>query len=97
MSYLDISRGKHILDEKNVATEKFYAVKKKLQLLESKIQLSKFEYTSPTPDFDRSKVKGPIAYLFRVKEKYKTASYALEVCAGSRLYDVSIIDCFASA
>ena len=42
-----------------------------------------FEYQDPSPKFDHSKVKGPIAKLIRVKD-LSTAT-ALEVTAGSKV------------
>ena len=42
-----------------------------------------FEYQDPTPRFDHSKVKGPVAKLIRVKD-IGTAT-ALEVTAGSKV------------
>lgn len=42
-----------------------------------------FDYQNPTPNFDRSKVKGSVAKLIRVKD-LSTAT-ALEVTAGSKV------------
>jgi len=47
-----------------------------------------FQYSLPYPNFDRSKVKGLVAKLIRVKDA-KVAT-ALEVTAGSRLYNVVV-------
>ncbi|TGZ75663.1 hypothetical protein CRM22_000242 [Opisthorchis felineus] len=49
-----------------------------------------FEFTQPEPNFDRSRVYGPVAKLINVKDlKYATA---LEVAAGARLYNI-VVDC----
>ncbi|KAF9427715.1 Structural maintenance of chromosomes protein 2 [Entomortierella beljakovae] len=49
-----------------------------------------FQYTNPTPNFDRSTVKGLVAELFNVLPKNASASTALEICAGGRLYNVVV-------
>lgn len=49
-----------------------------------------FNYTNPTPDFDRSKVKGLVAQLFTLHKDNTDAGTALEICAGGRLYNVVV-------
>ncbi|SMQ50297.1 unnamed protein product [Zymoseptoria tritici ST99CH_3D1] len=49
-----------------------------------------FSYSDPTPDFDRSRVKGLVAQLFNLPESSTEASTALEICAGGRLYNVVV-------
>lgn len=49
-----------------------------------------FNYTDPTPNFDRSKVKGLVAQLFTLDKDHIDAGTALEVCAGGRLYNVVV-------
>ncbi|KAI9798206.1 MAG: Structural maintenance of chromosomes protein 2 [Piccolia ochrophora] len=49
-----------------------------------------FNYTDPTPDFDRSKVKGLVAQLFTLGKDQGKAGTALEICAGARLYNVVV-------
>ena len=44
-----------------------------------------FEYQDPSPKFDRSKVKGPVAKLIRVKDM--STATALEVTAGSKVVE----------
>ena len=44
---------------------------------------SHFEYQDPTTNFDRSRVKGPVVRLLRVRER--GAATALEVTAGGRV------------
>jgi len=48
----------------------------------------KFEYSDPVRGFDRSKVKGLVASLVRVKKQVHTT--ALEVVAGGKLYQVVV-------
>lgn len=45
-----------------------------------------FRYTAPSPDFDKSRVHGVLARLVQVHDPSTTL--ALEVAAGSRLYQV---------
>lgn len=73
-----------------MAQKKLNDARHMCEALESRIQFSRFEYKDPFPNFDRSKVKGPVTFLFRVKKEHRAAIYALELCAGSRLYDVDI-------
>lgn len=49
-----------------------------------------FSYADPTPNFDRSKVKGLVAQLFSIDKRYMQAGTALEICAGGRLYNVVV-------
>jgi structural maintenance of chromosome 2 len=49
-----------------------------------------FNYTDPTPNFDRSKVKGLVAQLFTLHKDNTDAGTALEICAGGRLYNVVV-------
>lgn len=51
--------------------------------------MTTFKYTPPTPDFDRSRVKGPVVELIRVKDVH-THALALEVGAGAKLYNVVV-------
>ncbi|CAZ82813.1 unnamed protein product [Tuber melanosporum] len=49
-----------------------------------------FNYSDPTPNFDRSKVKGLVAQLFTLDEDKAEAGTALEITAGGRLYNVVV-------
>ena len=58
--------------------------------LKRKVANLDFSYTSPSPNFDRSKVKGLVAQLFTLEKNKSQAGTALEVCAGGRLYNVVV-------
>ncbi|KAK8090813.1 condensin subunit protein [Apiospora phragmitis] len=58
--------------------------------LKRKVANFDFNYTNPTPDFDRSKVKGLVAQLFTLDKEHTRAGTALEICAGGRLYNVVV-------
>ena len=49
-----------------------------------------FEYASPHPNFDRSKVKGLVATLVSLDKVNYNAATALEITAGGRLYNVVV-------
>lgn len=49
-------------------------------------------YTDPSPNFDRSKVKGLVATLVDLPETSTVYSTALEVSAGGKLYNVVVED-----
>jgi structural maintenance of chromosome 2 len=49
-----------------------------------------FSYSDPTPNFDRSRVKGLVAQLFTLGKDHTRAGTALEICAGGRLYNVVV-------
>ncbi|KAI0631723.1 condensin complex subunit SMC2 [Trametes polyzona] len=49
-----------------------------------------FEYSSPYPNFDRSKVKGLVASLVGLDKVNYNAATALEITAGGRLYNVVV-------
>ncbi|KIP05073.1 hypothetical protein PHLGIDRAFT_129125 [Phlebiopsis gigantea 11061_1 CR5-6] len=64
-------------------TERRDAIKQRLAFLD-------FNYTSPSPNFDRSQVKGLIASLVHLKPEDYNKSTALEITAGGRLYNVVV-------
>jgi structural maintenance of chromosome 2 len=49
-----------------------------------------FSYSDPSPNFDRSRVKGLVAQLFNLDKDHTRAGTALEICAGGRLYNVVV-------
>eukprot|EP00037_Helgoeca_nana_P026180 m.294095 g.294095 ORF g.294095 m.294095 type:complete len:1217 (+) comp27155_c0_seq1:147-3797(+) len=56
--------------------------------LSAKLSQLEFQYSDPTKNFDRSKVKGLVANLITVKDP--KAMTALEVTAGGKLYQVVV-------
>lgn len=56
-----------------------------------KVSHVSFRYSDPTPNFDRSKVKGLVAELIRLDSQVASKySSALEIAAGGRLYNVVV-------
>lgn len=51
-----------------------------------------FNYQSPSPNFDRSKVKGLVATLITLDPSEFPKSTALEITAGGKLYNVVVQD-----
>jgi structural maintenance of chromosome 2 len=62
----------------------------KQESLSRKLTNLDFQYTNPTPDFDRSQVKGLVAELITLEKANFDASTALEICAGGKLYNVVV-------
>lgn len=58
--------------------------------LKRKVANIDFNYSDPSPDFDRSRVKGLVAQLFTLDKEHLRAGTALEICAGGRLYNVVV-------
>ncbi|KAG6373678.1 hypothetical protein JVT61DRAFT_6349 [Boletus reticuloceps] len=61
-------------------------------LLNSGLSNLSFDYTSPYPNFDRSKVKGLVATLTSVPPEHTNQATALEIAAGGKLYNVVVQD-----
>ncbi|KAL8626236.1 hypothetical protein Q9189_008081, partial [Teloschistes chrysophthalmus] len=58
--------------------------------MKRKVASIDFSYNDPTPNFNRSKVKGLVAQLFTLEKDQTQAGTALEICAGGRLYNVVV-------
>ena len=58
--------------------------------LKRKVANVDFHFSDPSPNFDRSKVKGLVAQLFTLDREKANAGTALEICAGGRLYNVVV-------
>ncbi|KAI0075030.1 hypothetical protein K474DRAFT_1461296 [Panus rudis PR-1116 ss-1] len=66
-------------------TDERDSVKQRLSFLD-------FNYSMPSPNFDRSKVKGLVASLVSLDSADYNKSTALEITAGGRLYNVVVED-----
>jgi structural maintenance of chromosome 2 len=76
--------------EQTALEDKIRNLTKEANGLRKRVKGMDFNYTDPTPDFDRSKVKGLVAQLFTLDEDKIEAGTALEICAGGRLYNVVV-------
>ena len=66
------------------------SLRQEADALKRKVANIDFNYADPTPNFDRSKVKGLVAQLFTLEKEHIRAGTALEICAGGRLYNVVV-------
>ena len=60
--------------------------------IKQRLSFLDFDYSSPSPSFDRSKVKGLVASLISLDGDNYNKSTALEIAAGGRLYNVVVED-----
>ncbi|EXJ58024.1 structural maintenance-chromosome 2 [Cladophialophora yegresii CBS 114405] len=58
--------------------------------LKRKVANVDFHFSDPSPNFDRTRVKGLVAQLFTLDKDKSMAGTALEICAGGRLYNVVV-------
>ncbi|KAL8096018.1 structural maintenance of chromosomes protein 2-1-like [Apium graveolens] len=63
-------------------------LKDEIRMLTSRLGNVDFQYRDPARNFDRSKVKGVVAKLIKVKDS--SAMTALEVAAGGKLFNVVV-------
>ncbi|CAO2825723.1 unnamed protein product [Amaranthus hypochondriacus] len=74
--------------ERAVELEEVQKLKDKVRGLSAQLANVDFTYRDPTRNFERSKVKGVVAKLIKIKDG--SAMTALEVVAGGRLYNVVV-------
>jgi structural maintenance of chromosome 2 len=67
-----------------------YTLRQEADGLKRKVANIDFTYSDPSPNFDRTKVKGLVAQLFTLDKDKSRAGTALEICAGGRLYNVVV-------
>ncbi|KAF5805595.1 putative transcription factor bZIP family [Helianthus annuus] len=72
--------------DRMVESEAVYKLKEDIRNISSRLGNIEFSYRDPVKNFDRSKVKGVVAKLIKVKDSLTMT--ALEVCAGGKLYNV---------
>ncbi|KAI8355426.1 RecF/RecN/SMC [Mortierella sp. GBAus27b] len=76
--------------EKAVQSDAITKLSDQIEQISRKLSGLDFQYFNPTPNFDRSSVKGLVAELFTVLPEHTDAATALEICAGGRLYNVVV-------
>ncbi|KAI3817894.1 hypothetical protein L1987_11694 [Smallanthus sonchifolius] len=72
--------------DRMVESETVLKIKEEIRNISSRLGNTEFSYRDPVKNFDRSKVKGVVAKLIKVKDG--STMTALEVCAGGKLYNV---------
>ncbi|KAF9962365.1 Structural maintenance of chromosomes protein 2 [Mortierella alpina] len=86
----DPEKERTLLLEKAAESEAISRLAEQIEQMSRRVSGLDFQYTSPSPNFDRSSVKGLVAELFTVHPENAKASTALEICAGGRLYNVVV-------
>ncbi|XP_077981159.1 structural maintenance of chromosomes protein 2-like [Glandiceps talaboti] len=86
----DEGRDEELASKKKKLTETVSKLRNQADTLEARFPNLQFEYKDPEKNFDRSKVKGLVAQLIKVKD-VNTAT-ALEAAAGGKLYNVVVDD-----
>ena len=77
-------------EEKESLTSQLRKAKEEVERLGHQVSSCAFNYSDPRANFDRSKVRGVVAKLIRVRDP--STSTALEVAAGGKLYQVVVDD-----
>ncbi|XPS77369.1 Structural maintenance of chromosomes protein 2 [Ascochyta lentis] len=86
----DESKESDMYQQESHLQARIRELKQQADELRRKVSNIDFSYSDPSPNFDRSKVKGLVAQLFTLKKEHTEAGTALEVCAGGRLYNVVV-------
>jgi structural maintenance of chromosome 2 len=92
LSKLGFEPGKeeHMYRQETQLQTQIRDLQEQCDALKRKVSSIDFSYTDPSPNFDRSKVKGLVAQLFTLDKEKTQAGTALEICAGGRLYNVVV-------
>ncbi|KAF9977056.1 Structural maintenance of chromosomes protein 2 [Actinomortierella ambigua] len=86
----DPDMERQLMADKGRENEAIVTLSEKVESLSRSVSRLDFQYSNPTPNFDRSTVKGLVAELFSVQQEWTKAATALEICAGGRLYNVVV-------
>ncbi|KAK3825070.1 MAG: RecF/RecN/SMC [Benniella sp.] len=86
----DPEKERALQTEKARQSDAIVKLSEQIEQISRKLSGLDFQYSNPTPNFDRSSVKGLVAELFTVLPEYTEAATALEICAGGRLYNVVV-------
>ncbi|KAJ3556856.1 hypothetical protein NM688_g1793 [Phlebia brevispora] len=77
-------------DALRAAREEVRQLAEQRDRLKARLPMLDFNYSDPTPNFDRSKVKGLVANLIKLDQGNYDKATALEIVAGGRLYNVVV-------
>lgn len=83
-------REEEFVQQEETLEKEIYVLRQEADGLKRRVSNIDFSYNDPTPNFDRSKVKGLVAQLFTLDKANSSAGTALEICAGGRLYNVVV-------
>ena len=84
----DEEQEQALLSKKAEVEQVISKLQEKVDELSSRLSRIQFEYSDPSKNFDRSKVKGLVAELVGLKDP--STSTALEITAGGSLYSVVV-------
>ncbi|KAK1922323.1 RecF/RecN/SMC [Papiliotrema laurentii] len=88
----DEGKEKSLLEKQADHSQKINELLERRDILKSRLAAIDFSYSDPTPNFDRSQVKGLVATLIDLDQSNFQKSTALEICAGGKLYNVVVQD-----
>lgn len=74
--------------DRAIEVEAIQKLKDEIRILSSRLSNIDFTYSDPVKNFNRSKVKGVVAKLIKVKDS--SAMTALEVAAGGKLFNIVV-------
>lgn len=83
-------REESMYQEEDRLQQRIRELKEQADGLRRKVANIDFSYNDPSPNFNRSRVKGLVAQLFTLDKNHTKAGTALEICAGGRLYNVVV-------
>jgi structural maintenance of chromosome 2 len=83
-------KEERIRNQQNELEDSIRQLTKQVDNFRQQVPQLSFDFSDPTPNFDRSKVKGLVAELFTLDDTNAFAGQALEVCAGGRLYHLVV-------
>ncbi|KAF1995442.1 RecF/RecN/SMC protein [Amniculicola lignicola CBS 123094] len=86
----ELGQGSDMYEQESLLQTHISGLKRETEGLKRKVANMDFSYTDPSPNFDRSRVKGLVAQLFTLEKEHTRAGTALEICAGGRLYNVVV-------
>ncbi|KAK4999673.1 hypothetical protein LTR28_013305, partial [Elasticomyces elasticus] len=86
----DPMRDEQMHSEEATLQNRIRELREQIDTLRRRVAKIDFSYSDPSPNFDRSRVKGLVAQLFNLEEQHTRAGTALEICAGGRLYNVVV-------
>lgn len=83
-------REEEMIERQGSLQTQIRSLREQSDSMKRKVANIDFSYSDPSPNFDRSKVKGLVAQLFTLDKEKTQAGTALEICAGGRLYNVVV-------
>ena len=83
-------REEEMRQQESLLQKNIRSLREQADVFKRKVANVDFSFSDPSPNFDRSKVKGLVAQLFTLDKSKSQAGAALEICAGGRLYNVVV-------